>query len=314
MSSLVVPPPLTVSDLSSRLADYPALPPEERAALARDVDAAGDAALAAALAEAQAFAALLDAAGPPAPDLAQHLTDERLGHATDPALAARIARDPVLRAEAARIGARLDAVAAASEDPVAQFERLSGHTLAPPRAARPRAADRAAAPVASSRVSRLRLVRGLAVAASVCLVAYAGLFAASGARLSEPARVADLDAALAYRAPTLRGGGDPGAPLAEAIGGLAAARRSTLGLFPRYDADGLDAAAGELARVAEAADAGSGVQQEALLTLARVRIHQGRYADAAAPLRRLVALGDYAAPEARRLLDYATAQASGEGG
>lgn len=300
-------------DLTHRLDVFPALSPDERAALAREVAASGDAALTAALAEAEAFAALLDAAAAP-PDLAQHLADERLGHATDPALAARIARDPALRAEAERIGTRLDALAAASEDPVAQFERLSGHTLKVARVERPRAADRPAAPASrSARVSRLRLVRGLAVAAAVCIAAYAGLSAVSGARLSEPARVADLDAALDYRTPTLRGGADPGAPLADAIDGLAEARHTTLGLFPRYDAAGLDAAATELDRVAEAAGAGSSVQQEALLTLARVRLYQERYAEAAAPLRRLVALGDYAAPEARRLLDYVTAQAGAPG-
>ena len=296
-------------DLSARLDAYPALPPDERAALAREVEAAGDAELAAALAEARAFAARLDAAAAP-PDLAQHLADERLGHATDPAFAARIASDPALRDQAARVGARLDAVLAEAEDPVTQFERLSGHALQAPRAERPRAADRAAVPAPrAARVSRLRLVRGLAVAAAVCVTAYAGLFAASTARVPEPVRVADLDAALDYDAPTLRGGAAPDASLALAVDRLADARRSTLGLFPRYDDDALDAAAAELSRVAAAADAGGSVQQEALLRLARVRVHQERFADAQAPLRELVALGDYTAPTARRLLDYAAAQA-----
>lgn len=195
------------------------------------------------------------------------------------------------------------------EDPAAQFERLTGHLLAPERAAPDRAAE---APARTARVSRMRWARGLAAALVVVLIAYSGLAAVSSLTVSEAARVADLDAALDYRTPTLRGGGeatgDLGAPLAEALDRLAEARSTTLGFFPRYPDEALTAATEDVATIAERAPDASGVQQEALMSLARIQLHAERYPEAAATLRRIAELGSYDAPEARRLLDFVAAQ------
>ena len=305
-----------MSSLSDRLDAYDALSADERAELARAVSAAGDAELAARLAEEQAFEALLGAASPAALDVATYVTDRRLGRPVDLASEARIAADPQLSAEAVRVDARLDAMAAGMDDPLVKLERLTGHRVTPTGAStRDRAADRAAAPASrTARVRRLRLVRGLAVAAAVCVAAYGGLALVSSATLPERARVADLDAALDYRQPTLRGdaGVDPGAPLVAALDRLDEARSSTLGLFPRYDARALDGVAEELRGVADAAAGSqSAVHQEALLTLGRVYLHQGDREAAARVLREVVALGDYAAPEARRLLDFAQSAGAG---
>lgn len=300
-----------MSSLSDRLDAYDALSPDARADLARAVDASGDAGLRERLRQEEALDALV-AAGSPAFDVAAYVTDRRLGRPIDLASEARIAADPALSAEAARVDARLDAMADGMEDPIAKLERMTGHRVTPTAAgARGRAADRRAAPATrAARIGRMRLVRGLAVAAAFVVAAYGGLALVSGAALPERARVADLDAALEYRQPTLRGdaAADPGAPLVAALDRLDAARTSTLGLFPRYDARALDDVAAELRRVADdaAADRQSAVRQEALLTLGRVRLYQDDREAAARVLREVVAMGDYAAPEARRLLDYAT--------
>ena len=110
--------------------------------------------------------------------------------------------------------------------------------------------------------------------------------------------------------PVLRGTKGPSAAdrLTPALEAVAAARRSTLGLFPRYDEAALDEAAAALAAVAADADPRSMASQEARLALGRVRLHQGRDAEAARVLGGLVAQGSYRASVARRLLDYIRAQ------
>lgn len=322
-----------MSTLSERIDLYPALPPDERAAVRRDVAASGSAADAARLAEARAFASVVDAAADARPgrpvsadDVAAYLTDLSLGLAPADAdrIEAALDADPDLRAEADRIRARLDALHADAESPLAQFERLSVHRLAEtpdgtpepralrdPRAARTsdrtRAADRTAA--APPR-ARLAAVRRMLVAATVVLVAYGGLAVASSGQQTERARVADIGDLASYAPPTMRGAeADPlPARLDAALDAVAGARRSTLGLFPRYDAGALDAAAAQLVAVSEEADGGSAVSQEARLALARVRLHQSRDAEAVGLLGALVREQGYRAPEARRLLDFVRTQ------
>ncbi|HEX8386046.1 MAG TPA: hypothetical protein VF576_07680, partial [Rubricoccaceae bacterium] len=271
-----------MSTLSERLDAYAVLPPDERAAVDREVAALGSTDADARLADARAFADLLDAAGPGHPvtadDVAAYVADLSLGLAPPDGdrVGAALEADPVLRAEASRAQARLDTLHAGVESPLAQFERLSGHRLsevsAEPLARvhrdpgasrvpdRTRAADRTAAPRA-----RVPIVRRLLVAATVVLVAYGGLAVASDQRQTERARVADLADLTSYAPPTMRGADTDPLPsrLDAALDDVAGARRSTLGLFPRYEATALDAAATELIAVAGVADGRSAVSQEA---------------------------------------------------
>jgi hypothetical protein len=323
-----------VSTLSERLDLYAALPPDERASVDRDVADSGSTTDAGRLAEARAFAALVDAAADARPgrpvsadDVSAYLTDLSLGLVPADAdrVAAALDADPALRAEADRVRARLDVLHEGAESPLAQFERLSGHRLDPPTEApartlrdprtdraseRPRAADRAAA--AAPRM-RLVSVRRVLVAATVVLVAYGGLSVASTRQLSERYRVAELGDLASYAPPTMRGAATDALParLDAALDAVAGARRSTLGLFPHYDAAALDAAAAELTAIAGATDSGSDVSQEARLALARVHLYQERDAEAVRILSGLVREQRYRAPEARRLLDFVRTQDGG---
>jgi len=317
------PPLSTPVTLDDRLDAYPLLPPDERAAVERDVEAAPH--LASRLAEARVLAATLDAAAPGAPvtadDVARRETDRLLGHATPDAdrIAAAVAADDALAAEAERARARLAGWAAAAEPPAAHFARLmaahgaslpaateaDGRTTA--RADRPaadRATDRTAA--APPRARRAPAFRRLVLAMGVVAVAYGAAFTGSSLMVPERDRVAAL-AEVGYVAPVVRGGdapGDQAARLTAALDAVAGARRTTLGLFPRYDVAALDAAAADLDVLIASADPASVVSQEARLALGRVRLQQGRDADAARVLGTLVAGESYRAPEARRLLDW----------
>lgn len=300
-----------------RLDAYPLLPPDARAAVEREV--AGQPSLAARLAEAQALATALDAAaGPVTPDdVARFVADQAAGlDAPDAArIEAAMAADPALAAEAEHARERLAALATHAEPPADQYTRLMAaygstpetstaetSTRATPRADR-RAADRAAA--GPPRTRSLGRLRRLALVAVTCGIAYSAAFVGSTLARPERDRMAALDE-VSYRTPTLRGGTTP-APevrLAEAMAEVRAARRSTLGLFPRYDADALDAAAAQLTGVAAESAPASAASQEARFALARVHLQQGRDAEAAHVLASLVEQGSYRAPEARRLLDW----------
>ncbi len=302
--------------LADRLDAYPLLPPDERAAVERDVERAPE--WAERLAEARALAATLDAASPVAPvtadDVARRETDRLLGHTTPDAerIDAAVAADAGLAAEAERFRDRLADWAAAAEPPADQFARLMVAHSAPEVGApveassdrTARAADRTAA--TPPRAGRSPAFRRLVLALGVVAVAYGAAFAGSSLTVSERDRVAALSE-VGYVAPTVRGGdasASQTARLTAALDAVAGARRTTLGLFPRYDASALDAAAGELEALIASADPASVVSQEARLALGRVRLQQGRDADAARVLGTLVTGESYHAPEARRLLDW----------
>lgn len=265
--------------LETRLDAYPALPPDERAAI--DAAARSRADLAEQYAEAVAFAALLDAATSEADRAAQHAVDVALGLDTD---AARDTPDPALVADAHLHLATLGAPEPADE----KFERLTAGVRGRRRPQRRRGWRRWTA----------ALALGLALG-------YGALWAASAAATPERALVAALGD-LPSAAPA-----DDGAlqrRLDDALGTVREARRSTLGLFPRFDDDRLDAAARQLAAAAHAAGPSTPASQEARLALGRVLLHRGSDADAARVLGSLVREGGYRAPEARRLLDYVRAQ------
>ncbi|MEM6286820.1 MAG: hypothetical protein AAF845_06650 [Bacteroidota bacterium] len=289
-----------MNDIDSRLDAYPALRPDERAEVEAYVRAHPE--WAGRLAEAQAFAALLDAAADRG-DLARYVVDERMGLDLDPAMTAALADDPDLRAEADRLRARLDALVAGAADPAATFERLTGRTLdrAPAPIRPPAAADRAAVRRAAPR----RLPRWVALAATVVLVAYGGLYAISAGSLSDRARLADLADLPAYEPTSVRGEVEEALAvrLDATLDVVAEARRSTAGLFPRYDAEALDAVASDLEQIVAEAPRTSAVSQEARLALGRVRLAQSRDDEAARVLGTLAREGGYLGPEARRLLD-----------
>ncbi len=326
-----------MNSLSDRLDAYASLPPDERDALAREVAASGSPADAAALAEAQAFARVLDAAARPGnsvtdDDLAAYLTDQALGFPSADAgrIEAALAQDAGLRARADAMRARLALLDAHTPDePLdARFERLSGHTLpanaaseaAPAEApstrrtpARRAPAERPAA--APPRARRAMMTRALALLGALVVVAYGGLYAA-GPRLQhtpeERARlaVADLGDLATYTPLTTRGAETD--TLAEhldaALDAVADARQTTLGLFPHYDDARLSAAATSLAGIISATNPSTSVSQEARFALARVRLYQHRDTEARRLLNALVREQSYRAPEARRLIDFVRTQ------
>ncbi len=303
-----------MTDISSRLADYPDLLPRQRAEV--DAFVAAHPEWEGSLAEAQAFAALLDAAVDDETDaVVRRAVDERLGLNTSEREWAPRSGDTL---DADRLRRRLDELATA-EDPVRKFERLTGRSLDAASVAEPalggdgQAHGLSAAPDRPAVVALRRsshLPRWIAVGVAVLAVAYGGLYAASAASVSERSQLAALGELSGYVAPTLRGTADASLPgrLDAALDRVDEARQSTLGLFPRYDADRLAAVAADLGAVATEADPETAVSQEARYALGRVSLYLGRDADAARVLGTLVREGGYRAPAARRLLDYIRTQ------
>ena len=123
--------------------------------------------------------------------------------------------------------------------------------------------------------------------------------------MSERTRVADLGQLASYEPQAVRGTTDNplSARLDRAFDEAAAARRSTLGLFPTYDTAALDVVADSLVSIRASARPETSVAQEARLALGRIRLQQGRDAEAARILGALVREGNYVAADARRLLD-----------
>ena len=287
-----------MADLDALLDAYPTLSPGDRVAV--DVLAEGRPEWEAAYAEARRLAALTDAASAPtsAADLAQLAVARRLG-ATPPETA-RIDQDrgadPDLAREQGTIEERLDQLEAETEDPMVRFERVTGRPL-------PGVAPAGAPMGRRGGTPRLSAVARLAVTAALLALGYGVLYAASAARATAREQTADLGAVGAVRLSQAHA-----EPLAGALAAVRHARRSTLGLFPRYDPVGLDRAARALAAQAGAADARSWQSQEARLALARVHLYRQRDVDAARVLGGLVREGGTRAPAARRLLDFIRTQ------
>ena len=304
-----------MTDFPDRLSEYPSLSPPERDAVDAYVEAHPE--WAPALDEARDLAAVLDRArgGLRPVDVAEAVAGATRGRPLDAEVAAALEADAGLRAHAETVRSRIDALDAEREDPVAQFERLTARAdraaepsvdrgaRAPSRTTTDRAPDRAAAPPARSRA--LRLVRPLAYAAAVLVAAYGALFLVSTQSVSDRDRLADLSSLSEYEPLRLRGGeaDDLDGRLDEVLDGVDDARRSVLGLFPRYDEVELDAVAVALEDVVSAAAAGSAIHEEALFALARVRFFQGRTTAARGALEALVERRGARAAEARRLLD-----------
>ena len=289
-----------MADLDALLDAYPTLSPSDRVTV--DVLVDGRPEYEAAYADARRLAALVDAASAPtsAADLAQIAVAQRMGTALPEAGQADRgqAADPALAQEHDVIGERLDQLEAEAEDPLALFERLTGRAL-------PDVSPAPASTCGVLGVSRCRASAIARVATTLALLAvgYGVLYAASAARATTREQVADLGAVGGAWLPSAQA-----EPLAQALAAVRHARRSTLGLFPRYDSAGLDRAAQQLAAQANEADRQSWQSQEARLALARVHLYRQRDLDAARVLGGLVREGGTRAPAARRLLDFIRTQ------
>ena len=270
------------------------------------------------LAEAQALHDLLragrtDEAFPDASALAEYVVDQALNRPLTPESAARhslveeaLAENPMLERQARAMRQRLQQLAAEAEDPLVQFERLTGR----------RDVFEPASPVAP-RVLPWRTLR-FAVAACLAIVAlYGALALTSHLTRPERARLADLgDLPEAYEGLHLRGDA-PADRTADryalALEALANARRSTLGLFPHYDDAALGGATAQLREVVDASGPDSWEGLEALYVLGKINLYRGQDDEALWALQSVVALEGPHAAEARRLLDYLQREGREEG-
>lgn len=196
----------------------------------------------------------------------------------------------------------------ASSDPVEQFERLSGHRIAPPVASSAPSETEAAAPPAIYRLHG-RAVSWAAAAVVFCLVIYGAL-----AFISQTSR-SDLDRLAAFEdiepeGLRMRSGvvSQPDYVSAEdlyqgALEALRGARKHTLGLFPYYDHQRLDEAARQLQGVVDQDPEESFLRAEANFLLAKIHLAQEDVEAAKAALQAVVAGSGWKEAEARALLE-----------
>lgn len=188
-------------------------------------------------------------------------------------IARRLEKDEALRAQAATLEARLQQVEAESNT-IAHFEHLTGYRVADLAAPRPppSAADRPAQARIYSLSSR---VARWGIAASLVL-----LFSYSGLRLYsesiQPPWATYLNLGTQEEA-QLRGNTalTLDAAYAEALQLFREARASTLGLFPRYDAEKLRLAAAKMQTVINNAPEDSVTRASAYFYLGKIRLAQG---------------------------------------
>ena len=236
------------------------------------------------------------AGSPPADIAARHARTE-----------AAIHEHPELQAQVEAIRSSLRRLTETAEDPVARFERLTTHNQG---SSSTPAADRAAV----ARKQGMRLVRPvrLALAASLALVAaYGALSVMSWQLQPERARLAGLqNTAEVFKDLTFRGSSDTPRfdALGESLESLRDARSSVLGLFPSYDEERLEAAAALANRVVSDEEESTARQMRASYILGKIRMYQGRDAEAARALQAVVDRQAEGAEDARRLLDFMSAQ------
>lgn len=273
------------------------------------------------LEDARAFSALLQEANllhadPPGDEaLAYYIATRHVSTHEVPAslqaafaqIEARLTTDEPLRARCEELVGRMATLEAAS-DPVEQFERLSGHRLAPEAApATPSETEAAAPPV----IYRLwgRAGRFAAAAVVFCLVLYGALAFVSQASRSDLDRLAAFEAAdtegLRMRSGVVT---QPDYVSSEdlyeqALEALQSARKHTLGLFPHYDQQQLDEAAGLLRSVVEQDPDDSPLRAQANFLLAKICLAQEDVAGARAALQAVLDGSGWKAPEARALLE-----------
>jgi flagellar biosynthesis GTPase FlhF len=312
--------------LEDKILQYPALSREEqREVEARVQDRPELQALlreAKALEDVLAEARLLVKTPPGDEALAHYLVTERLGskHALPKAVRsahdrvkAHLEEHPEERERLRTFEERLNDVEAESTDPARQFEELTGHALAdeaeqPPSEAREpsdaryrseQRPERAPDRDSSARVYQMatRWSRRAAVAALLVAGLYGALFLASRASQSETERLAAFsDEELSVQGYRMRDGGastptdsaSADARYLRALASLRKARSSTLGLFPRYDAERLRRAERLLRKVTEQTESDSFLHLEALYFLGKTQLAMGQREAARTSLRRVI--------------------------
>ncbi len=307
-----------MDDITARLDQFLDLPPDQQRALAAEIRASHPE-VAPQLGELQRLQAALDAAagrGAHADEALayQAARDHVEGHTRTDLRPEHFATDADLRHQFFGLRDYVETLDRQLADPLAQFEALTGHRvdeleprvipLHPSRQAAARQPVRHARPAARQRFTQY------ALAACFALVAlYGGLAIASRASQTELDRLAALDTdALAAQVAggTVRGAEN--APASNdarylaALDALGDARRTTLGLFPHYDAPALQAVKAQLETVVQDEPDGSFLQLEASYALGKTLLLLGD-TDAAQPhFLRVVEYGGREADAAARIL------------
>lgn len=236
----------------------------------------------------------------------------------------RFEENPTLRKRADTLRQKLEE-AEASLDPVAHFEELTGHSLAPDTnessnsTDAPSTADRpdreAVVPVRSFLDQLLGLpvaARWAGAAVAVLLGAYVVLFAASEASQSTLDRLATVDVsnqvvenystAKTRSAVPTRDTMTVDDLYLEGLTALRSARSSTFGLFPRYDTTALNRAETRLESVVNQTKEGSFLALEAQFYLGKVQLAQGEVEGARSRFETVVEQQGRSAQEARDIL------------
>lgn len=205
-------------------------------------------------------------------------------------LEARLEEEETLRREAAAARQRLEE-AEAAVDPVSRFEQLSGHTMKSEAESETTKRTEPASEGRHSTPSLLEvflnlpvLVRRGAAVAVVLVAVYGGLYGISRVTQSPLERLAAVD--ISSQVVENYANADLRSPVAEAdtpsvddqyldaLSALRKARVSTLGLFPRYNADTLNEAEQGLEEVLEQVEPESFLALEAHFYLGKIALAQ----------------------------------------
>jgi len=244
---------------------------------------------------------------------------------------ARIEEEDALRRQVEAAERRLQEAESAI-DPVSQFEALTEHTLGRENGAggeENESPDPEPEPARQTASSWWEMIRGLprlarmgGVAALVLAGVYAGLYGVSLVTQSTLDRLAAPEVSEqvvnSYATAEMRSAG-PGTEersvddqYLEALSLLREARISTLGLFPRYDAETLGQAKQRFGQVLEAVDPDSFLALEAHFYLGKIALAQGEVAAARTHFKTVVQREGRQTQEAYEILK--TLQREYEGG
>jgi len=238
----------------------------------------------------------------------------------------KMEENPDLRERAEAAQQRLEE-AEAAVDPVAQFEELTGHSLAAEAESASASAEtttdaREPAPVRGAvrslrsfvdELLRLPLaVRAAGAAVALLIGTYAVLFAASEASQSTLDRLAAVDVSNQvvdnYTSTATRSAVPSKDTLTadqlyvDALTAVREARTSTLGLFPRYNSKALNRAERLLKNVLDRTEPGSFLALEARFYLGKVDLAQGQIEPARSHFNTVIQREGRMAAEARNIL------------
>ncbi len=237
----------------------------------------------------------------------------------------RMERDGDLRARVDSARAHAERMERASEDPIAAFERLSGHSLSAPKldtehtTSRRRAADRPSArPTRANRPLRTAFARYALMVAFVLVGLYGVLGIASRSSLSElqqlgvpGSSIDQLAREQVFRGDVRVPGPDSNdARYRQAVSLIRDARETTLGLFPRYDGAKLNQARTLLQTIRETEQDNSFLHLEALYLLGKTMLLQEDADSAQIVFTELNERGTRYAEEVQRILATLTVRAS----